>query len=533
MKSNFSVDIEKSRHLPILTKDYLQGDKLNSFYNRSFKLENFKDQIIEKSNFKVEKRKILVQVLKDQNKDYKNTKSYNNIDLLLKKNSFTVTTGHQLSLFSGPLFFIYKILQVIKICNELKVNYSDFNFVPIFWMASEDHDFEEIKNFNLYNKEFIYNYNYKNHITGKIETMNMDFLYEQIKSFFKDKPHIKSLLNIFKDSYVKKKNFSEATRSLVFNLFKGYDILVLDPDDYRLKGVFKNIILDEINNFSSHSIVKNSIKKLKKTYAENIKVQANPRLLNLFYLDESKRYRIEYENDKFSLVGDSRSFKKDEFIDLVKSNPNCISPNVILRPLYQESILPNISYLGGGSEISYWLELKDLFNFYDIPFPILAVRQSLALISKRDIDKIGSLNLKIEDLFLNKDQLFTKFLKLNNKYNTGIKKFLNNYSNNIDLIKNDLSQIDSTLVSTLNAMETRHKNDYNSFEKKIIKILKQKNSQKLESIKNIFERIYPNDIFQERFLNFSHFYSIHGKDFIDSIYNFIEPFDSRMQVCEI
>ena len=102
MKSNFSVDIEKSRHLPILTKDYLQGDKLNSFYNRSFKLENFKDQIIEKSNFKVEKRKILVQVLKDQNKDYKNTKSYNNIDLLLKKNSFTVTTGHQLSLFSGP-----------------------------------------------------------------------------------------------------------------------------------------------------------------------------------------------------------------------------------------------------------------------------------------------------------------------------------------------------------------------------------------------------------------------------------------------
>jgi uncharacterized protein YllA (UPF0747 family) len=146
-------------------------------------------------------------------------------------------------------------------------------------MASEDHDFEEIKNFNLYNKEFIYNYNYKNHITGKIETMNMDFLYEQIKSFFKDKPHIKSLLNIFKDSYVKKKNFSEATRSLVFNLFKGYDILVLDPDDHRLKGVFKNIILDEINNFSSHSIVKNSIKKLKKTYTENIKIQVNPRLL--------------------------------------------------------------------------------------------------------------------------------------------------------------------------------------------------------------------------------------------------------------
>ena len=533
MKRNISVEMNTSGHLPDVTYDYVQDKKLKKFYRRSFTIENFENQISDKRDFSEKKRKILVEVLKDQNKNYQHINAYNDIDLLLKKNSYTVTTGHQLSLFTGPLFFIYKIIHAIKICVQLKDNYSNYNFIPIFWMASEDHDFEEIRSFNLYEKTFLYDYNHKNFCTGKIKTLQMSPIYEELKTFFKGKPNEKALLDLFNKSYNKEKNLSSATRSLVYQLFKDYNIIVLDPDDHRLKVNFKEIALDELKNFSSHKIVNNTIKKIKNSFNKKIKIQVNPRILNLFYITKSERYRIEYREGEYVLIGKNKTFKKDEFIKHIESNPNCISPNVILRPLYQESILPNLAYVGGGSEISYWLELNDLFNYYSLPFPILAVRKSLLLISKRDFDKIDYLNLKIQDFFLKKDQIVKKFLKSNDDYNFSLKNILDSNSKNIVQLKNKLSVIDNSLVPAFEALLARHKKDYNSLEKKVIKTIKLKNIQKLKSIDKIYEKIYPNSISQERFLNFSHFYSIHGQEFIDFIFNAFEPFDSRFQVCEI
>ena len=533
MKRNISVEMNISGHLPDITYDYVQYKQPKKFYGRSFKIENFKNQIIDKSNFCDKKRKILVEVLKDQNKNYHHVNAYNDIDLLLKKNSYTITTGHQLSLFTGPLFFIYKIIQVIKICDQLKNNYANYNFIPIFWMASEDHDFEEIKSFNLYEKTFSYDYNYKKYCTGKIKTLQMSSMHEELKIFFEGKPNQKALLDLFNKSYKKEKNLSCATRSLVYQLFKDYNIIVLDPDDHRLKVYFKELALDELKNFSSHKIVNNTIKKIKNSYDKKIKIQVNPRILNLFYITKSERYRIEYKDGEYTLIGKNKTFKKDEFINHIESNPDCISPNVILRPLYQESILPNLAYVGGGSEISYWLELKDLFNFYKLPFPILAVRKSLLLISKRDFEKIDGLNLKIQDFFLKKDQIVKKFLKSKDDYNFSLKNLSDSYSKNIDELKNEISAIDNSLVPSFDALITRHKKEFNSLEKKVIKTIKLKNSQKLKSIDRIYERIYPNSSPQERFLNFSHFYSIYGQEFIDFIFDVMQPFDSRLQVCEI
>ena len=170
-------------------------------------------------------------------------------------------------------------------------------------MASEDHDFEEIRSFNLYEKTFLYDYNYKNFCTGKIKTLQMSSIYEELKILFKGKPNEKALLDLFNKSYRKEKNFSDATRSLVYELFKDYNILVLNPDDHRLKLSFKEIALDELKNFSTHKIVNNTIKKIKNSYDKKVKIQVNPRILNLFYLSKSKRYRIEFKDGEYVLIG--------------------------------------------------------------------------------------------------------------------------------------------------------------------------------------------------------------------------------------
>lgn len=514
--------------------DYLSGAQhLSRFYHRSANIESFKDQILEKQKQSIN-REALVEALTQQYSSLETSELVtSNIQSLLQENTFTVTTGHQLCLFTGPLYFIYKIITTINLSEQLKSAYPDYNFVPVYWMASEDHDFEEIRSFNLYEKTFLYDYNYKNFCTGKIKTLQMSSIYKELKILFKGKPNEKALLDLFNKSYKKEKNFSDATRSLVYELFKDYNILVLDPDDHRLKLSFKEIALDELKNFSTHKIVNNTIKKIKNSYDKKVKIQVNPRILNLFYLSKSKRYRIEFKEDEYVLIGKNITFKKDEFINHIESNPNSISPNVILRPLYQESILPNLAYVGGGSEISYWLELNDLFKFYSLPFPILVVRKSLLLINKRDFEKIDNLNLKIQDFFLKKDQLIRKFLKSSDEYNFSLKNILHSYTKNIDELKKELSSIDNSLASVLEALKTRHEKDFNSLEKKVIKAIKLKNSQKLKSIDKIFEKIFVNGTPQERFLNFSHFYAVYGHEFIDFIFNIIEPFDSRLQVCEI
>ena len=154
------IRYQNSGYFSSLIVDYLdQKSSLNSLYNRFPTIENFEAQITEKAaNYNQENRKLLVAALQKQ---YQNSTiseaTENNILALEQANTFTITTGHQLNLFSGPLYFLYKIISTINLASELKTKCPKSNFVPIYWMATEDHDFEEINYFNFKGKKFRWN----------------------------------------------------------------------------------------------------------------------------------------------------------------------------------------------------------------------------------------------------------------------------------------------------------------------------------------------------------------------------------------
>ncbi|MEQ3690647.1 MAG: bacillithiol biosynthesis BshC, partial [Flavobacterium sp.] len=169
---NDCVTYQKSGCFSNLIVDYLnQKEKLQPLYNRFPTLENFKLQIAEKNkSFSLDKREILVSTLEEQYKNIKaSDKTIFNIGLLRKEKTFTVTTGHQLNLFTGPLYFLYKIVSVINLTKELKEKYPECDFVPIYWMATEDHDFEEINYFNFNNKKIKWNKESKGPV-GRLST---------------------------------------------------------------------------------------------------------------------------------------------------------------------------------------------------------------------------------------------------------------------------------------------------------------------------------------------------------------------------
>ena len=190
---------EISNHLPKIALSYINNYKgITSFYNNSFEIDNYLDQLKEKKEqYNDDYRKVLGQELFKQYKDLKNNdKQLKQIKSLSNSNTFTVCTGHQLNLFTGPLYFFYKIIDAIKICDQLKLKYPEYNFVPIYWMASEDHDFEDINFFNLNKTKFEWNINSEGPV-GRLKTNDLNIVFEKLKSFFKNS-NDKNLLSLFK-----------------------------------------------------------------------------------------------------------------------------------------------------------------------------------------------------------------------------------------------------------------------------------------------------------------------------------------------
>lgn len=530
MKNSMSIEINNSNHLPLITKDYVLKNNLKEFYSFENSIENYSEQIIVRNNFPLEKRNTLVEVLLDQNQGF----SKNIIDNILKlrdSKTFTVTTGHQLSLFTGPMYFLYKILQTIKLSKTLNKKYPENNFIPVYWMASDDHDFEEIKFFNSYEKKFSHEINNENICTGDIKTKNLEKVYRDLEIEFSNKKNANQLLQIFKESYLSKKTYSSAIRYLVYELFKDYDIVVLDPNEKRLKTYFKSIVKNEILKFSTYKIVNETVGKISELYKGKFKPQVNPRKVNLFYIENKKRFRIDFKNGFFNIF--NKNYSKEELLKIVEHKPENFSPNVLLRPLYQESILPNLAYVGGGSEISYWLELKDLFVFYKIPFPILSLRCSLLLLNKKDIEQISRNNLSVSDFFEKLDFVEKKYISKKNIGMYDFSNFLKQYNLLFDNQIGQLSKIDKNLNLILSSLKKRHHNDFDNLNKKIIKSLKRVDETSINQIRKLHYKMFPNGVQQERYINFSHFYSIIGIELIDKLYSFVDPFEPKYKVCII
>ena len=365
--------------------DYVNEDKkLNPFVNHFPSFSNFKKQITEKRNHTID-RGVLVKVLKEQNFNFPlSVASKSNINLLKSDETFTVTTGHQLCLFTGPLYFIYKIVSTINIAEQLKEKYPQYNFVPTFWMATEDHDLQEINHINLFGKKI----EWDSKQTGAVGRMSLDrfeSVLMQLKEVLGETENAKKLVSLFENAYLKHKNLADATRFLVNELFGKFGLVIIDGDDEKLKQQFVPIIKKDIlqNGFVT------AIKQNSKSLAKDYKVQAFVRDINFFKLTKDNRELIKEEIAQKEIAENSENF----------------SPNVLLRPLYQEIILPNIAYVGGGAEVGYWMQLKTAFKQENIPFPILILRNSAMLINDKQKQKIESLGFEINDLFSAIDEL--------------------------------------------------------------------------------------------------------------------------------
>ena len=487
-----------------------KDEKLIPFVNHFPEFENFEKQILEKKDHQID-RKILTEILRRQNTVLSiSEKTKNNIDLLELDTTFTVVTGHQLCLFTGPLYFIYKIISTIKLCEQLTQKYNSKNFIPVFWMASEDHDLEEINHIHIFGKRIGWDASHNGQV-GKIGLDGIDSIISELRSVLGDHPNSSNLFLLFEQAYLNHNNLADATRFLVNELFGDYGLVIIDPDDKDLKRKFIPQIKKDVLKRGFVS----KIEECSNILARDYKVQASVRDINFFRLSNGSRDLIS---------GDITSEEIEDY-------PERFSPNVLLRPLYQEVILPNIAYVGGAAEVSYWMQLKSVFDQEKVPFPILVIRNSAILINEKQKDMIDKLGFALEDIFLSLDELNRKYILSHANSDVSLKC----EKNDLDLLYQRLSSktLDAGLQNSIDAQLSRQLSFLDSMQEKIIRLEKKKSEVAMRQIEKLKGRLFPCNRLQERYDNFIPYYVQCGDNLIETLKDNFDPLNPNFVILSI
>ncbi|MCX2573019.1 bacillithiol biosynthesis cysteine-adding enzyme BshC [Pedobacter sandarakinus] len=502
-----------------LVVDYINNEEsLQSFYSYRPDMEGL-SKAIEKRNF-LGNRDTLVQVLKTQYEHLTPNKSVGkNIELLGLDNTFTVTTGHQLNLFTGPLYFIYKIVTAINLAIELKMAHPDKNFVPVYWMATEDHDFEEINHVSVDEKNISW-IQHTNGATGRLSTKTVAAAVTAYKGYLGISKNGKHIAKLVEKAYLEHDNLADATRYLVNKLFEKYGLVIVNADDVALKRIFSDIITDDI---IAHHSAKNIERSSQQLEALGYKTQVNGRDINFFYLKENLRERLIFEQNRYLVNHTEISFSEDELRQEIEDHPERFSPNVVMRPMYQEVILPNIAYIGGGAEVAYWMQLKANFDYYKVDFPVLLLRNSALLIDKRSAENLYRLGFALEDIFLPVDTLKSLWVRKNSTAQLSLADETRAINSIFDQIKLNAYKIDKTLSVSTDTAKQKTNRLLQNLEKKLFRAEKRKHEMALVQIENVKNRLFPNGTMQERTLNIAPMYVNYGEDFLSSCIENFEP----------
>lgn len=525
-----SIAYQDTGYFTPIVADYLSGnEKLQPFQQHSPNLEGLSAAIAARKQSPVN-RALLVEVLTQQYAALElSPLLVKNLQLLAIPNTFTVTTAHQPNIFTGPLYFIYKCMHAIRLAEFLQQQFPENHFVPVYYMGSEDADLEEIGQLSVGGMQLKWNTTQ----TGAVGRMKVDQtlidLITQMEGQTGVLPFGKDLSEIWRSCFTKGKTIAQAMLAMVHHLMGDKGLVVLIPDNPLLKAVFTPIVLKELFSQFSHTLVETTAQQLSAHY----KVQASGRNINLFYLLDDKRERIEKQGDQWVVPALGIQFTQQEIETECRQHPERFSANVILRGLFQEMILPNVAFIGGGGELAYWLELKKIFTEVNVPFPVLLLRNSFLLVSQSQADKWMQTGYPLTALFSKPENLILELAK----EKAGDTLFLSSQMEKVTQLYQEIdhqaTEIDKSLSDHVKALKNAAIEKLQALEKKMVRAEKRKYAESEYRIQQIRSTIFPNNQLQERVENMALWYALFGKDWLDAIYQHSEPIATNFRIIVI
>ncbi len=519
---------------------YLEFDRLpglshfdKAFQNRDEKLLPFVGQWADMESFSKmfsqkqipnERRSTLVQAIRSQLESIGLWGKYSeNVLSLLDKQTFVVTTAHQPVLFGGPLYIPYKIASTINLAKKLSRRYDAYKVIPVFVIGGEDHDFDEMNHLNLYGKEVKWS-DTPGGAVGRMNTESLLSVIEEVNNILGDRTNF-DVATLLRDSFIGKKSYAEGYQAFIMTLFGHYGLIALNLDDESLKSSFRDNMMKEVFDMPSKSLVEAEQDKIE---AAGFKKQAFAREINLFYLADGVRSVILKEPTGYYLRELDEHWDAEKMRSELKYHPDRFSPNVILRPIYQEFILPNLAYIGGGGELAYWSERKTQFESYGIQRPLLIRRQSVVYFEDHVLKRMGKVGLTLDDMWMDMHVVLRELLGSENeiieKLQRMSKETLSSFQQMVDI----MSKESNSLGQYATAEKRKLEKTLDSFQTKTVRMLKKEDETKVAQIEKIYNLLFPNGGLQERHDNFLALLSRHGSSFLDLLVENLDPLNRKV-----
>ena len=450
---------------------------------------------------------------------------------LAEEGTLTISTGHQLCLFTGPLYVPLKIMNAVRMARDLS-QLSGKAVIPIFWLATEDHDRAEIDHAWVYGKKLEWKGEAAGDpprrvggAVGRMKLTGIATVLAELDSLLGNTTRADELRTLFKECYREDHTLAQATRLLVNALYGRFGVVCVDGDDPSLKRLFAPVIREELLNQVTERTVRYANGKLAAHYPE----QAHVRSINLFMLGDGDRNRIDTEGDGFKVVGEERRSTMDELLGLAEHAPEVFSPNVLLRPIYQETVLPNVAYIGGGGEVAYWLQLRWLFQGLRVPMPVVALRTSALFLNATDNDRLTQLGLSVEDLFRPIDELNGELAARLSTIDTDLSSQREALNELYEALAQRAKAADVTLEGSVRGEAQKAMKGIEAIEGKLLRAAKREQELALQRLAKLHDRLFPEGALQERRDNFIPFYLEHGPAFFDRLLE-LDPLQKKFSV---
>lgn len=554
----YPVEFNKLPNFNNLYLDYISAaeedfNKLKPFFNAGYRdNEDFfkviDDKIHSYNTSRYFDKNVLIDILKRQNVTFGgNEYTAANIEMLKSDETFTVVTGQQVGLYTGPLYTIAKTITTIKLAKDLKERFPQFNFVPVFWLESEDHDFEEANHVYLIDKQNeLVRVGFdpapgdeedggkkNNSPVGrrKFEEL-INSINEQLRSNLLDTDFKNKLMDSVTSFYREGSDFKSAFAGLMNTLFSDYGVIFLDPSDAEIKRLMIPVFEKEL---TSHPKLCESVITQSAELEKNYDIQVKPKVINMFFLHNNNRLLIEpRDGGKFALKNSKRRFEPGELLNLLQESPELFSPNVLLRPICQDYLLPTVAYVGGPGEISYFAQFKPAYEHYELTMPVIYPRASITIIEGKISKFMNNFNVKLEDIFHHNFLVSKVVDKLSEvKVEDEISKYTDEINKIFYDMRNMTVKVDQTLLNIVDNMKEKTKQNIELFKTKLINAQAKKSDTTTTQIDKVTNNIYPNHNMQERVLNIAYFLNKYDTAFIKKLFHEIDVRNFNHQVIEM
>jgi bacillithiol biosynthesis cysteine-adding enzyme BshC len=522
--------------------DYLTNyETVRGFFPTNFRDDAALEKVMQRVGARTLDRKTLIDILLEQNRGYNSSsQSLENINRLAKPETYAIVTGQQVGLFGGPLYTLYKAITTISLAERLRIKYPRKDFVPVFWLEGEDHDLAEMNQAGLLDRgntpvkvSYLPGGQMPERNVGPVGELTfdaaLDKTFRELEEDLAPTEFTGSLLAGLRECYAQGRTFNKSFAAWLNVLVGDHGLVFLSSNHPGVKRILAPLFVKELEEYpQSSQIVISRSAELEDRYHAQVK----PKSINLFLFHKGGRYAIEPREVDFSLKGTRAFFQKDELLRIAQEKPEQLSPNVVLRPLCQDTLLPTLCYVAGPSEIAYHAQIEPLYEHFGVTQPILYPRASVSLLQSgvtRALEKYG---LDLTEFFGNVDRVSAKVVDQISeiKLDPLFRNAENSVHESLSELKFGLKEIDPTLLGALNNVVTKIDAHLKVLEEKSVAAQKRRNETAVRQIEKAAAGLLPGGNLQERELSALYFLNRHGFGFVAWLFAHIDIAGFKHQV---